>query len=476
MRILLVNLPAERGKRGHFGKLPFQHPTNYGLIAVGSSAASRGYEVSVFDPRVDRSAAAIAGDYESSFANTVSSQKWDLIGFSCISGFSYPTLAIWTDVAKQFSLGAFLIVGGQDHVGKMPRVTLAENPALDGVAVGEGESVILAVAQELNAGRRPRDCAGLITRDDSVVGAAATVTDPPALQYSLCNGFEQLPASVEFARGCPFACNFCVSAGSALRRRSPGALVEQIRHAIVEYGEPNLPLYLEAPIFVASRQYLVAFREALRLADIAPEWRAETRVDTISPSDAGLLWDCGMRVVDLGLETASPQMLSLMRKTRDPRGYLSSASALIAALSRAGIFVKVNILFYPGETPSTVAETQRFLAVHRRHIGAVAAYPLLMYPGIEGEATIRGILAEHGGSFVRDPEWTRCHLTPLNVSRHYRHADLLEVAHSLEQEFQDVEGYFYQRRFGYFSPRVTFDEFLESVSRLGADLFPFGID
>ena len=473
MRILLVNLPVERGKRGHFGKLPFQHPTNYGLMAVGSVAAQRGYEVSVFDPRVDCSAAAIPGDYESSFASLASSQEWDLIGFSCISGFSYPTLAIWTGIAKESSLGAFLIAGGQDHVGKMPRITLAENPALDGVAVGEGESVILAVAQELSEGRRPRDCAGLITRDDSVLGAAARVTDLPALQYSLCNGFERLPASVEFARGCPFACNFCVSAGSVLRRRSPGDLVEQIRHAVVEYGQSDLPLYLEAPIFVASRRYLVAFREALRMADIAPEWRAETRVDTINPSDAGLLWDCGMRVVDLGLETASPQMLSLMRKTRDPRKYLSNASALIAALSSVGIFVKVNVLFFPGETPSTIAETRNFLLRHRAHIGAVAAYPLLLYPGIEGEARIRSILAEHGGSLVRDPDWTRRHLTPVNVSRHYGHADLLEVAHSLEQEFQDMEGYFYQRRFGYFSPRVNFDEFLESVSRLGPDLFPF---
>ena len=87
-------------------------------------------------------------------------------------------------------------------------------------------------------------------------------------------------------------------------------------------------------------------------------------------------------MLDLGLESASPKMLLLMNKTHNPQAYLRKAEAVIEkAAQLPGTFLKLNLLFHPGETAETLAETFSFLFRWRSKIDAVTVSPVMVDPG-----------------------------------------------------------------------------------------------
>lgn len=471
-QILLVNLPTERGKRAHFGLLPFQKCTNYGLLSVASHLFEKGYSVQIFDPQACTNPEYAATE----FGKILNSTDWLLVGFSCISGFSYPLLNRWANLVKEICPTTYVVVGGKDHVGRIPKATLGDNPSVDAVISGEGEIPLERVLIRVKNGQKIIDDKGVHTRHASVFKSSEELAIIPSLNYSLYPNFREFPPSVEFGRGCPFACAFCVSAKSAFRSRSPSELVSEIGKVQNAYDLQRLPIYLETPIFLARTQYLQQLELELLARSIQPIWRTEARVDSLKPAQVALLYRCGMRVVDLGLESASPGILLSMQKTKKPSEYLNMASSLLRALSEQNVFAKVSILFYPGDTAESLDETLRFLRSNKNFIGAVSAYPMMLYPGMARIEDIKLTLEQAGGSLITDSAWKSRRLAPVNPSKVLSYDHLTELAHSWEQEFQTDHEYFYQRQFGYFSPRTTYTDFRASIAQVGAERFPFRID
>ena len=83
-----------------------------------------------------------------------------------------------------------------------------------------------------------------------------------------------------------------------------------------------------------------------------------------------------MKVVDLGLESASPRQLQRMQKTRDPAGYLASAAAVLEACRANGVWAKVNVLLYAGETNDTIQDPA-WLEAHADCIKGVSVGPVV---------------------------------------------------------------------------------------------------
>jgi radical SAM superfamily enzyme YgiQ (UPF0313 family) len=76
------------------------------------------------------------------------------------------------------------------------------------------------------------------------------------------------------------------------------------------------------------------------------KWRAETRVDHMAARHVEILAKAGLRVLDLGLESASAKQFEIMEKTRSPDVYLRKASELPQACHDNGVWTKVNVLLY----------------------------------------------------------------------------------------------------------------------------------
>ena len=68
-----------------------------------------------------------------------------------------------------------------------------------------------------------------------------------------------------------------------------------------------------------------------------------------------------------------------MHKTNNPKRYLQKAEKLFTALAEKGIWNKLNIMLYAGETPETLEETRKWLLTHKSCIKGISANPLVIY-------------------------------------------------------------------------------------------------
>jgi radical SAM superfamily enzyme YgiQ (UPF0313 family) len=184
----------------------------------------------------------------------------------------------------------------------------------------------------------------------------------------------------------------------------------------------------------------------------------------------------GLRVVDLGLESASPEILRRMNKTSNPDSYLNAATRVLKQAFENGIIVKINLLFYIGENRKTLSETIAFLDSNQDYIQSISAYPFILYPSAYDNADIQSLVTQHGGSFVATGEWNARHLIPVNPSGEFSYTELQHIGILFGKSYQSINTFFEQKRFGYHSPGISFSEFKAQSEHFGIERFPFFID
>ncbi len=154
------------------------------------------------------------------------------------------------------------VVFGGAHPTSLWRELLERYPAVDMIAVGEGEETLLELAQ---AGFRPsRDIAGLAFREASGEPVFAGPRPPlrdldtlPRPAYEELVGFPKSypmpifnyprsPATTLItSRGCPYACSYCDRSvfGSTFRYHSAQYLIDHLTYLKQRYGIRHVGLY-----------------------------------------------------------------------------------------------------------------------------------------------------------------------------------------------------------------------------------------
>jgi radical SAM superfamily enzyme YgiQ (UPF0313 family) len=286
-------------------------------------------------------------------------------------------------------------------------------------------------------------------------------TNNLSLDYKLLHERELYQPSLEVSRGCGMGCAFCQEKNEPLQSlKTAGMVADDAKSILLPDSLNKMNLYFEASMFVPVKSWvkdLIFIREKKSLTF---NWRAESRVDTINLRLVKDLAMSGLRILDLGLESASHSQLIRMNKTKNPKLYLERASKLLKACHDYGIFVKINILLFAGETHKTISETMEWLRLHKDYIKGVSVGPVIVFGWELDTDKYLKELQFYGASKSHIPTIGIQHL---NLSNEINYNESIDISKNISNTFMTVDDYFYLKSFSYFSRDYKYENYILDV-------------
>ena len=297
----------------------------------------------------------------------------DIVGVTSITPSIYEAEEVLR-IASEVVPGALRVLGGV-HATFMFRQVLSEAPWVDVIVRGEGEEIMVALAEAVRDGRWPSDqrkIKGLAFTDGGEIvstQAASTVKDLDGIDpdWSILDwdSYIYIPLGVKvaipnMARGCPFTCSFCSQwkFWRDYRVRDPKKVADEIERLVTDHGVGFFILADEEPTI--NKKKFVEFCQELidRGLNKRVKWGINTRVTDIY-RDRDLLKfyrEAGLVHVSLGTEAAAQLKLDLFNKETK----VEENKEAIRLLREADIFTEAQfIVGLDNETPETLEETYR---------------------------------------------------------------------------------------------------------------------
>ncbi len=180
--------------------------------------------------------------------------------------------------------------------------------------------------------------------------------------------------------GCPYSCNFCnFNKDARLTYVKPlDDLISELK-AVQKRGVRYV--WFVDDNFRLGKRDLEAVCRRFIDEGISVQWMTLIRPEVLQGVDLDLLKKAGCREVQMGLESADPDVLANMNKQSDP----SLNEEIIKRLISAGINCAAYFIFgYPGETKASLATTVDFIKRLEDYPGSGhfcwSLYPFLLGP------------------------------------------------------------------------------------------------
>ncbi len=300
----------------------FKYPSGDPPLGVAYLAAvlrERGLAVDVFD-------ATFVPQPVRELRRRVRDTRYDLVGISTLTSMIGDAAEIARTI-KEISPDTMVIAGGA-HATVAPEHTLSLG-AFDAVMLGEAEETL---PDFIEGDLRVEDQPGLwYVREGEIVrnDRAEPIADLDALPFPAWDLLDmskylslwyQLDAvryglrgtSIMASRGCPHNCSYCQPTlrtifGRRVRRRSPESLVAEAAELKARYDIDGL-MWLD-DTFLLDRRWMRKLCEALVEADLGLIWGCNIRADTWDRETLAEMKEAGLRIVHLGIESASQRVL-----------------------------------------------------------------------------------------------------------------------------------------------------------------------
>jgi radical SAM superfamily enzyme YgiQ (UPF0313 family) len=444
-----------------------------GLLSVASFLESKGVEVSILNMADNKSSL-------NDLSDVISRMQPQLAAIPCMSGYSYPSLRKYSELIKEISPSTYVITGGQ-HSGPLGQTVLEEIPSVDCVVRYEGEVLTWQILSSLaNQTADLKHISGIVFRYKSKIistegaGPQIDLDNLPFLNYRLFPNFVKYVPRLEESRGCPFDCWFCSNASVFTRKvryKTVDRLINELCAIHKQYGEPEcVSFYLISKNYGLDEDITLEFARRVTQLPFQAEWRTQSTIDVFNPNILPILSAAGLRMIDLGLESASPQMLLLMNKTScNPEAYLKKAEDIIEkAINCPNTKVKFNLIFHPGETADTLAETLEFLFRWRTKIAGVTASPIMIDPGAPLWSKIKFFEDNYGTRLIKNAFWDSIHIYPVHPSSDLSFEQVNVISTLVSKMFQTKDDYYETRRFGGIQRGIdiqNFDKEMEDIPR-----------
>ncbi len=365
--LVLTRPGASSAAERHWSHLPL------GIGYLAARARQDGLSVAIVDAKILRHTSV------EETADAIQAYRPRLVGISALTVEFKNALAI-ARMAKGNPDPPAVVLGGA-HLNALPKESLAASEHIDHVIAGEAETSLTTLARHIGAGKQPTDIPGLYYRNamgDVVIQAPVTVrediADLPFPAWDLFPRSSVYPLMSE--RGCPYECVFCSrNMSRKVRSRPLESATEEILWLHRDFSPDAIDIEDETFGLRKERTYellewLTAFNR-----DKGIRFKAQTRVDTLTPRMAAMMKAAGFHYVELGVESGDAAVL-----TRSKKGYSpSQAETAVAILRDAGIKSWVNfIIGLPGETRESIRhsiELASRLNPDRLSVAIIVAYP-----------------------------------------------------------------------------------------------------
>ncbi len=341
-----------------FGLGPFFRVEPLGLEYVAAALRARGHTPAIVDLRFGHSVGA-----------WIRRSRPRVVGISCMHALEYDRVIETARRVRRASPDALVLVGGHAAAAFPGPLQV---PEIDALCVDDGEEVVPAVADAIEAGRPLADVPALLVRSPEGWTATAALAERTALdevpqpardlverdrhRYH-CLLFKPVWL-VETARGCPFRCNFCSVwqlYGRSFRERSIGAVVDDLASA----GDA---VFIADDLFWNHPERSLELAAALRRRGVFKRWiLVQTRTDVVCRHPELLeAWRPMARDFDIffGLEAASDAGLANVTKDASV-----SSSVEAGRIARSlGYGVTGNFLVDPDWAEADFEELWDFVA------------------------------------------------------------------------------------------------------------------
>jgi hypothetical protein len=427
---------------------------NYGALTLATQLFAAGYDTSLRhgeheDP--DHFA-------EQLFSDGRLPSRWPVM-ISIPSFYALPWTQIFCRAVKRLDPAAQIVIGGRWVTGPDPEWLGRLIPEAELIVPGLGDQAIWSALGE-----------------SPPLGAVHDATGLPSfgLRHSLVDHFRRFQPSIETSRGCGMGCAFCEERAIPLSSlRDPESVADLLAEAAAEYDDGAIHPYFQSSFFLPNPRWAAGLQRALEGRALRIPWRCETRVDGMKPDTVADLAAAGLKIIDLGLETASLIQVRSMRKARNAERYLSAASRLLDACANSGVWVKVNVLLYAGETDETLAETQAWLDRHASTIKGVSVGPVIAFGPPRGvEAFLREV-AEVGARPVDPNSAATGGVTHLHLSSEISAEMAERLSLDLSRRYMTADDYFDLKSFSYYPRGYTRADFLRDVEASSPERLPF---
>ncbi len=238
---------------------------------------------------------------------------------------------------------------------------------LDLILFGEPEDTL----KEVLEGKDYSKILGLYYRDDlraKFTGSRPFIEDLDKLPYParhlVDNNIYRRPdnnkvqAVIKVSRGCPFHCFFCLAtpvSGAKVRKRSAENIIEEIKECVDKYGITNFLFWSD--IFNIDKAWVMDLCQKIIDSGLKITWSANTRADTADEEMAQKMYEAGCRLVSIGVESGSQEMLDKIGK----RITLDDVRLTVKIFKKAGIRIyNYFVIGLPWEDEDTVEDTIDF--------------------------------------------------------------------------------------------------------------------
>ncbi len=213
----------------------------------------------------------------------------------------------------------------------------------------------------------------------------------PLHEYSYFPALKEKPFAVVLSsRGCTYSCGYCpYPVNYKWRERSAEHVVDEIEYLVKKFGVKAF--LFRDPLFSLNRTRCQKIAEGIIARKLNVKWACETRLDLLSKELIDTFYRSGLRVINVGVESADEEVLKKVSRIPIP---VERQERIIGYCDSLGI--RVTAFYVLGLTDDN-SEKIRKTVGYAKHLNTHAAmfYLATPFPGTEYFRSVQSELKDH---------------------------------------------------------------------------------